>query len=780
MAIAQLSIDIEARLANFERDMQRVASSSEAMAGKLTTAFKGVALATAGLAGVGSFAIFTANIQDAIGSMGDLKDAAERTGASVENLSALKGVAKIAGQDFASVESAIDKLNKALHSTDDESKGAGKAIAALGLDVKKLRDMDPAQALLEIAKAQADFAEGGGKAAAMMAIFGKSGAELTKYMNDLAEQEKLVGKVTTENAKAADDYQKNMAKLSAAWSTLTKQTAAYVVGPAKDITDWMVKVQKESGTLEAILVGLGMTMAKLSGVEINPLKRAENDANDQFSKLAMLRNQLAQEQQTLADGKGLDGLTGGFLAKRKITELEAEITKTERALRSAISLKNKLVSKSSDDSAPKSTALNSETFGAPGKAPADPHANDYSNVIQSLNEKISVQTADLQSIEKLTQAQKDYAKYQADLSSGALVLSASQKVVAQSFWDVYLARNAKNEQEKAAKKADTLVDDYKRGNAIIVERIERERELAMMSDRQRAIAQALYKVEDDGRQTRERIIRDIEDETAQKFALANAEAELAMQRERVTAATAESFDSQRSFESGWSKALNGYSQDATNAAKTAEFAFSSVTQTMEDAMVSFATNTKFTFKDMTQSILRSLAQIAAKQAAMGLLKMATNIAGAYFGGAGSGYGQTAGQAAVGADINSAGMGGFAKGDVFMNSPSLSSYSGQVHDTPKFFQFAAGAGVFAEAGPEAIMPLKRGKDGRLGVASDGGAGGVHINVSVNVDSSGASQGGTTTNGNSSAKALGDLMASTAKSVIVQEMRSGGLLQNVRAA
>jgi phage-related minor tail protein len=35
--------------------------------------------------------------------------------------------------------------------------------------------------------------------------------------------------------------------------------------------------------------------------------------------------------------------------------------------------------------------------------------------------------------------------------------------------------------------------------------------------------------------------------------------------------------------------------------------------------------------------------------------------------------------------------------------------------------ANGMGLMGEAGPEAIMPLKRGKDGKLGVASGGGGG-----------------------------------------------------------
>lgn len=58
----------------------------------------------------------------------------------------------------------------------------------------------------------------------------------------------------------------------------------------------------------------------------------------------------------------------------------------------------------------------------------------------------------------------------------------------------------------------------------------------------------------------------------------------------------------------------------------------------------------------------------------------------------------------------------AKGNVY-DSPSLSKYSGGVYDSPQLFAFAKGAGVFGEAGPEAIMPLKRSSDGSLGVRAE---------------------------------------------------------------
>lgn len=68
----------------------------------------------------------------------------------------------------------------------------------------------------------------------------------------------------------------------------------------------------------------------------------------------------------------------------------------------------------------------------------------------------------------------------------------------------------------------------------------------------------------------------------------------------------------------------------------------------------------------------------------------------------------------------------ALGGVY-SSPSLSAYSGGVYDSPQMFAFARG-GVFAEAGPEAIMPLERDASGRLGVTASGA--GANVEVIIN--------------------------------------------------
>ena len=76
--------------------------------------------------------------------------------------------------------------------------------------------------------------------------------------------------------------------------------------------------------------------------------------------------------------------------------------------------------------------------------------------------------------------------------------------------------------------------------------------------------------------------------------------------------------------------------------------------------------------------------------------------------------------------------GSAKGNVFDQGRMIRPYAlggimSDIVTRPTLFPMARGAGLMGEAGPEAIMPLRRGPDGRLGVSGQGG-GGTVINVS----------------------------------------------------
>ncbi|HAT7591571.1 TPA: phage tail tape measure protein [Citrobacter werkmanii] len=129
------------------------------------------------------------------------------------------------------------------------------------------------------------------------------------------------------------------------------------------------------------------------------------------------------------------------------------------------------------------------------------------------------------------------------------------------------------------------------------------------------------------------------------------------------------------------------------------------TQSLRDGMIGL-------FSSLTQSVIKNLVDMATQALITNtILKSIMGIGGSLFGGAAT--------ASTGTAISSFGS-SFSfneKGGVY-DSPSLSACSNGIYDSPTLFAFAKGAGVFGEAGPEAIMPLAKTTDGTLGVRALG--------------------------------------------------------------
>lgn len=119
------------------------------------------------------------------------------------------------------------------------------------------------------------------------------------------------------------------------------------------------------------------------------------------------------------------------------------------------------------------------------------------------------------------------------------------------------------------------------------------------------------------------------------------------------------------------------------------------------------------------------------------------------------------------------LGFSAKGDVISNGSYVKAFAnGGVVTGPTAFPMQGGVGVMGEAGPEAIMPLKRGANGKLGVEMHGG-GGDTINVVQNFSFS--------ANGDESVKKIiaqaAPQIAQMTQQKIMDSRRRGGQMKSV---
>ena len=109
----------------------------------------------------------------------------------------------------------------------------------------------------------------------------------------------------------------------------------------------------------------------------------------------------------------------------------------------------------------------------------------------------------------------------------------------------------------------------------------------------------------------------------------------------------------------------------------------------------------------------------------------------------------------------------ANGNAFVDGRVQKYAYGGIVKKPTLFPMANGMGLMGEAGAEAILPLRRGSNGKLGVQSTGGGFG---NINVSVDASGSSVEGSEQGG----RELGRVIAVAIQSELVKQKRPGGLL------
>ncbi|MCF7423908.1 phage tail tape measure protein [Escherichia coli] len=371
--------------------------------------------------------------------------------------------------------------------------------------------------------------------------------------------------------------------------------------------------------------------------------------------------------------------------------------------------------------------------------------------------------------ERMTEAHKQLLALQQRISDLAgKKLTADEKSVLAHKDELIQALTLLDAKQQELQKQTALNDLKKKSIQLASQLAEEERSLRQqhdldiattgMGDKQRQRYQAQFSLQQKYQQQREQLERDSKQKgTYGTDEYRNAEQTLTDSLNRQLNENRRYWQEQELMQADWKngamRAFQNFTEDADNAAGTAEQLFNTAFSSMGNGLATFCTTGKLNFKSFTSSVLSDMAKILAQATMMKAVKGIGSVMGFDFG-----------------DVKTN-----AEGGVYQ-SADLSRYSGTVVNRPTFFAFAKGAGVMGEAGPEAILPLRRGADGKLGVvAATCGSGMVMFAPQYNIEINYDGQNGQI--GPEVMQAVYNLGKRAAEDFMQQQSRDGGQLSGV---
>ncbi len=715
----------------------------------------------------------------------------QKTGVSVEALTALDYAAKLSDVSTEGMTKALQKLSVAMFDTQINGVEGSAALRALGVSATDVNGQirPTEQVLLDLADKFSAMPDGADKAALAVKLFGKEGLAIIPFLNQgregitaLMEEAQRLGLVMSEDvARASEVFNDNLTRLSAIFEGVQRQIGAAVIPVLADFTEQVILAQGETGSfsneLQRITSNREATLGFLESVASGLAFIAES--------AVLAKRVIAQPFDSLSVvGKDIETWFKTDLLRSMKSMgydpkvIDAEIAKLQTARDDYVRAANDRLFNINQnpgyvdrvqkffDEQRRTVRVMGQKFVLDTEAQAKEVQAIYDKFLPTLPrkprpsldlsgfekpkpaEKINEGEAFLNQLRaRLTRTQDGEA---AELRARALQIEAKgyQGVAAQAEQYIQVLEAIERQKEKdkafdACEKEEAASRKITEGligsNRQRIEALQLQRQMLDMSDGEKAALQARTDLEKAAAAARKEA-NQIEDPGLRAQTIAAINDALARQLPIVEDLVRANGEYQRSFEYGAKSALRTYIDDATNAAKRAQQVTANAFKGMETALTQFVMTGKLDFKSLADSIISDLVRIQIQRSIT--LPLAHVMNGAL----------------AGLDLGSMWGSLFpsAQGNVF-EGPALSAYRNTVVDRPTLFPFAQGAGFASvpriglmgekPGSPgEAIMPLTRMRDGDLGVKVHGGGSTVIVNVIEAAGKGGQQQQRTDSNGN----------------------------------
>ncbi|EMN3919633.1 phage tail tape measure protein [Citrobacter farmeri] len=636
------------------------------------------------------------------------------TGAAASVLNQLVESGKVAGDSLERVTTAVVKTSEATGIATDKLVNDFNSIAADPVAaITRLNDQYHFLTLATYNQIKALQDEGNQQEAARVAT--------DAYANTLQQR--------------ATDIQQNLGLLEKAWNGLA--------GAAKSAWDAMLDVGRESGGNERVAQirkELDWIDNAVGGKAVFGARRKELEQELNILQLTMttqadVNGAVAEanraEQQRIKTQQDADRVNQQFLSnadkRNKAIEqqkkfLDAGAISAERYAKN-ISRINEMYKDPKTAAAPKGKAV-TEDAGQ--------------RMIDQLNQQNALLVTQAEATNKLSSSEQELIKWRQQLSSletrSPSQLTTAQKSLLLRKDEItsLMERNAQQEKNNRLMKEAMELASYRSTLEMGLDNLRASYSVQDsgfgLGEKQQKQMQELLQLEQKYNAQRQQLDRDYADKSkGMSEETYNAKSQMltdALGRERaIMQQHYENLDAMNNdwlggVEQGFRNWMDTASTYSTQMSGVVQGAMSGLIDTMADGL----SGSKADWNEWSMSVLKSLQKVLLNAMIVNGIKsmQGAGIWGSLFGSANSGGSTPSGaygSASSGLDFFKQN----AKGGVY-DSPSLSAYSGGVFDSPKIFAFAKGAGVFGEAGPEAIMPLARTPDGNLGVRMMGAQGG----------------------------------------------------------